>query len=243
MLNLFLTIILLFVVFLKFNYAFTLIMALFSIFLAFLKKDFSKKIAPSWKFRIFLIIVLFITACFLPFQNIIYNGDFEKPIFGWQSFSQIFKNSEGSYSISNVSIKPQGEIRRRGNKALYINNKQESGDQRYGICFQPIIVLPNASYKLHLYVKGNIENESLWISINDDWANNNGRYFVAKGEYLAWTGINPATRLIPDDAGYANFKIISTVPGSYYIDDISLRLDLIDTIKRYIKKILRIKKD
>jgi len=204
----------------------------FGVIAAFIKLDFSNNIASSKFFTGILLISLLVCFVALP-SNMVFNGGFEKDLYGWTPVAQFYKYDDNGYAQSNVNFSIGGQ-RRTGGKSLHIGNRQESGDQRYGMIFQPLEVIPNASYSVSFYVKGNLGKESLWVTISDDWANDKARYYVDPKQYISWQKINPEKRLIADDSRYAQFKIISTAPGSYYIDDVSMRVDIIDTVRRYI---------
>jgi len=196
----------------------------------------SKDIVNRKGFGVCLAAVLLFMLLSVPFQNMIKNGGFEENDFAWTFYRSPYPIRSGIYGLSNVSFGIEPVERNSGGKSLKIVNKQERGDEKYGAAYQPIKLNPNRSYAVSFFVKGKIHNRTLWVSIRDDWGMDEGSYEVPAEYYKEWKRIAPEKRLFIKEGNYADFKIISEAPGDFYIDDISLKWDPVDTIKRYLIK-------
>lgn len=187
-------------------------------------------VISSKRFLIILIILILAMPISLSTKNLISNSGFEEGLSGWDWISQVYKTSENTYGISKVNVSTESKISRSGNSSLSIINHQESGDQRYALVYQQVKVWPKGIYNITFYVRGNVPKDGLWVSISDDWSKEKGRYYVPNGQYDDWRKQGPI-KLMVDDSHFATFKIISTVPGNFFIDDIKFNLNIIDSLK------------
>ncbi|PIQ86417.1 MAG: hypothetical protein COV74_04985 [Candidatus Omnitrophica bacterium CG11_big_fil_rev_8_21_14_0_20_45_26] len=191
-------------------------------------------VGKSRKFLLTLIVLLIIASCLIPFKNIIANHSFEnRSLTPWIWKPQIYQLTQNSYALSNVQCSIDPEKGPHGRNALLIENNQEPGDQRYGYLFQQIDVWPNAVYTASFYVKGKIGNKSLWFGLSDDWAEYKSTHHVQPGDYKKWKKEQVAT-LVTDDSRYAFAKFVSEAPGHFWIDDVNLKLNILETVKRWL---------
>ena len=188
------------------------------------------KIISSKRSFVVLLLLVLAMPISLSCKNLISNPGFEEGLAGWDWIAQVYRLDGNNYAISKVDATAQPRAGRSGNNAFTVINRQESGDQRYGLLYQQLKVWPRATYNLTFYVKGNIPQSGLRVSIGDEWFRDKALYSIPQGSYEAWTKQGPI-KLLADDSHYANLKIISTEPGQFFVDDLSLTLNIWDSLK------------
>lgn len=172
-------------------------------------------------------------------DNVLKDGGFEQGFTYWgtgQYESDIFKEGsggflpsyvplpDGSFKVADVSGVIDSKIKRTGKNSFRIIMKSERADHIYGTLSQKIDDLrKNTEYIACFYVKAKDAGKGTFsITINKDWSNSvqidEGTYEWRKFEHAFNTGNNTSI----------DFRIISTEPGTVWVDDISFKRNVSD---------------